>query len=514
MAAEAGHDQLDDATFRALFEAAPDGILLVDDHGHIVLANEQIEALFGHPRAELIGKRIEALVPERFRSLHVSHRDLYIDAPATRPMGSKLDLWGLRQDGTEFPVEISLSPSVSDAPSLVTAVVRDVSERRRMEHALRLSEERYRLLTEHAQDLIFRLDMTASPPRFEFVSPTAIQAIGRTPEDFYSDPLLFPSIIHSGDRSIWEEAISSGEQRVITIREHWPDGELRWCEHKLVPIHNDYGSLVAVEGISRNVTERREAEEEQRRVVADIETQLERERIAHDLHDDIIQSTYAVGLSMHAARTNPEMTKEAALDRATADLNAVIADLRAYMARLSSGADTTEADQVLRVRIETLLAAGPARPQWTPEFAIPKLRSEDGRQLFLLAKEMISNVWRHADAANAWLTLRAADDGESILLEVRDDGVGFDANADRSASFGLRGLDQRASDLGGSITIESVAGEGTRIEAHLPASPAPADPDLDTDEDADADLDRDESSASGGDHEHSERETTSERSSR
>jgi PAS domain S-box-containing protein len=465
--------RLNDATFRALLEAAPDGILLVDAHGAIVLANAQVEQLFGYTRDELVGQRVEILLPERFRSMHISHREIYVDQPETRPMGSQLDLWGVRRDGSEFPVEISLSPGVSDDAPLTTAVIRDVTERRRIEDTLRLSEERYRLLAEHAQDLIFRLDLTVKPPSFEYVSPSAIHAIGRSPEDFYADPQLFASIVHPGDRALWDEAIRSGDDRVITLRERWPDGEVRWCEHKLVPIRDEDGALVAVEGISRNVTERREAEEEQRRVVADIETQLERERIAHDLHDDIIQSTYAVGLGFHAARNNPGVTKEAALDRATADLNAVIADLRAYMERLSTGADTTAGDQVLRVRIETLLASGPARPQWTPEFALPSLRPEEGRQIFLLVKEMISNVWRHADADNAWLTIRTDDDGKSVFLEVRDDGVGFEHSEDRPGSYGLRGLDQRTADLGGAVTIDAAPGRGTRIEAHIPRKPGP-----------------------------------------
>ena len=458
---------LDDATFRTLVEAAPDGILLVDADGSIVLANARIEALFGYTRDELSGQRVEILMPERYRSMHISHREVFAAHPATRPMGSQRDLWGRRKDGEEFPVEISLSPGLGDDATLITAVIRDVTERRNIEESLRLSEERYRLLAEHAQDLIFRLDLTKAPPRFEYVSPSALRAIGRAPEEFYADPDLFPSVIHPGDRQVWEEAIRSGEERVITLRESWPDGELRWCEHKLVPILED-GNLVAVEGISRNVTERREAEEEQRRVVADIEKQLERERIAHDLHDDIIQSAYGIGLGFVAARRDPTIGKEQALARATAGLNEVIADLRAYMERLSTGIEATDADEVLRVRIETLLASGPSGPLWSCEVELPTLRAEEGRQIFLLAKEMISNVWRHAEAENAALALRETDDGEAIELTVRDDGVGFDRAADRSHSFGLRGLERRASDLGGSVLIDSAPGQGTRIEARLP----------------------------------------------
>jgi PAS domain S-box-containing protein len=127
----------DDSRFRRLLESAPDAIVIVDRAGRIQIVNRQAEVLFGYPREALLGEPLERLVPERFRARHVDLREGYQRAPRTRPMGSGLELSARRGDGREVPVEISLSPLDGDGEELVTAIIRDVSERRAVEAELR-----------------------------------------------------------------------------------------------------------------------------------------------------------------------------------------------------------------------------------------------------------------------------------------------------------------------------------------------------------------------------------------
>jgi PAS domain S-box-containing protein len=125
-----------EAYFRTMLETAPDAMIIVDERGRIAIVNRQAEDMFGYTRAELLGHEVEMLLPESIRHDHLQHRSGYAANPELRPMGPGLDLFGRRKDGSKFPVEISLSPVKTSSGMFVSSVIRDVTQRRRMEQEI------------------------------------------------------------------------------------------------------------------------------------------------------------------------------------------------------------------------------------------------------------------------------------------------------------------------------------------------------------------------------------------
>lgn len=174
--------------YRDLLESAPDAMVIVDHRGVIELLNAQAERLLGYRREELIGQPIELLVPDRLRDLHARERTGFLEPrsprgdPMSRPMGtSGGELFARRRDGSEIPVEISLSPVQTDEGVLVTAAIRDITRRRRAEEELRLSEERFRSVFERSLGYMLLLDLDG---RVLSCNPSAARALGGEPAGF------------------------------------------------------------------------------------------------------------------------------------------------------------------------------------------------------------------------------------------------------------------------------------------------------------------------------------------
>ncbi len=332
--------------FQHLLASAPDGIVIADAEGCIVLANAQVSRLFGYEPEELVGKHVEVLIPDALRPQHVTHRENYTQHPATRPMGLHLDLTALRKDGTEFPAEISLSPTQGRGGGLlVTAVIRDVAERRRLE----------------------------------------------------------------GERE---------------------------------------------------------------RLGRELETERERHRIGMDLHDGIMQAIYAISLTLELAGDDLSSDPAEArnnFDRAIDQLHAVVRDIRSYIFDLRPREYTGDIASAItnlvhefrqNSQIETFVEVSAD--------AIPA-SEEVGVALYHVTHEALSNVRKHAKARSVFVGLERNRD--RLRLQITDNGVGFDASADREQTHrGLRNIGSRVEAIDGSLEIKSSPGAGTTILVEVKAA--------------------------------------------
>src|SRR5579863_1692449 len=249
------------ALAQKLVESSPDGIVVADGDGRVIEVNPQTEKMFGYARAELVGQPVEILIPERFRAAHATHLKHYRSQPAVRPMGMGLELYGRRKDGTEFPVDIVLSPLQVNDETLALAVVRDITERKRIETALQKSEESFRVLVEGLSDhAIFMLDSggrvaTWNPGAERIKGYRAGEIVGEHFSRFYSAE----DIASGKPENELKIAASQGrlEDEGWRVRK---DGSRFWANVVITAIRDKSGGLLGFAKVTRDFTARREAE--------------------------------------------------------------------------------------------------------------------------------------------------------------------------------------------------------------------------------------------------------------
>ncbi|HVB88328.1 MAG TPA: PAS domain S-box protein [Candidatus Dormibacteraeota bacterium] len=257
--------------FEGLFRFSPDAVIVSNREGHILDANSQTQQLFGYTHADLINQPIEMLIPERFRRGHPAHRSSYVADPHTRTMGANLELYGLRKDRTEFPVDIMLSSVETPNGTVVLSVIRDISVRRRAEEALREAEHRLRMHVEGVRDYaIFMLDpdgrissWNAGAERLKGYRSEEI--LGRHFSQFYP-----PEDIGSGkhDRALKAAATEGRFQE-----EGWrvrKDGSRFWASVTITALRDPSGKLLGFSKITRDLTERKSADDALRRSEAQL----------------------------------------------------------------------------------------------------------------------------------------------------------------------------------------------------------------------------------------------------
>ena len=471
--AQDGWFRADAAPFGAFLEAAPDAVVIIDSDGQIAFVNAQTERLFGFSREELLGQPVECLLPERFRFAHTGHRESYRSDPRTRPMGAGLELFGLRKGGDEFPVDISLSPLPTEQGVLLTAAIRDMTERKRAEEARALLAT----VVESSDDAIFAQTLQGTILSW---NRGAERMYGYSPEEAIG--MSVAQLAPPDRKAEIEEmlaSVSRGErvEQYETVRVR-RDGALRDVSLTLSPTRDPAGRVTGSSAIARDVTERKRMEAARDQFIANA---------AHELRTPL--ATLA-GLGEILADHLHQMSEEqvgqslAALRRQGERANALVANLL-DLSQLDGGRVRFSFGSVdAAVAARRALDAAPPPSDTEVTISIP-----DGLAVWVdpvrfdqVLTNLLTNGYRYGGPT---VTITGAKSDSTVELVVADNGSGVPAdlvprlfepfargsNAETQggSGIGLALCRRLVEAFGGEIGYES-AGPGARFTIRLPTS--------------------------------------------
>lgn len=449
-----------------MVESSPDGMLLADEHGVLMLVNAQIETLFGYDRGELLGLAVETLLPERHHKTHTAHRTRYRAAPRPRAMGGDLALMGRRQDGTEFPVEVSLSPITTKHGLRVVATVRDITDRLAVSaHGQAVLE-----MIDATHDGVFMFD--AATLEFTYVNHGAVAQLGYTAEELLAmSPLhIAPDFDDARFRALLEP-ILSGElgSHTFTTAHRRRDGVDVPVEITLdYPPPIDPRHRRVVVALVRDISARLAIEDGLRRNESRLRVLQDRERLARDMHDIVIQRLFAAGMGLQAvvgSITDAHIVQR--ISDTVDELDRTIADLRVAIFQLTNVSASTVAEQINEV-IEHAAVHLAFAPTILIDGDADSIPAELCEHLVPALTEALSNVARHAHAATVTIALRI--DHETISMTVTDDGVGIESTDLRGN--GLDNIAARAHQVGGTISVDGRPNQGTTLTWTTPRQTA------------------------------------------
>ena len=464
--------------FQGVLEAIPDALVLVDAKGKLVLVNRQMERMFGYERHEILGQNVEQLIPERLRGGHPRHRAEYMLNPYIRPMGANLDLFAVRKDGTEFPVEISLSPLRVDEAPVVLAAIRDISARKRREAALLRSQ--HSLAEAQAVAHLGSLDYDIASGKLE-ASDEALRIFGIPREEFQGSETVRARMHPDDEARVVERTNAAVQNRgaaELEFRVVHPDGSVRIVHDRVIGVYDESGKPVRMVGTVQDVTEQRQAEQEMTEMKSHLQgsMELERLRLAQELHDGPMQDLYGATYRLNQLREGLDQKSQADLEDVNEQLQHTIRELRGMAKELRPPSISHFGlEKAIRSYAEDFRQKYPNIDLQLSLAQDRQLLPENMRlTLFRVFQQALANVLRHSQASE--VRVRFSLDAEEARLEVSDNGMGFTVPGNwmgfvRKGHYGLAGAAERVNALGGTLRVESEPHRSTTITAVIPWTP-------------------------------------------
>jgi PAS domain S-box-containing protein len=459
--------------FDYLTKYANDIVLLLNAEGRILEANDRAALAYGYPKEQLKSMSLGALLAPwidlRSRLEEIENKG-----------GLKFESTHLHKNGTTFPVESSVRAITIEGERYFQAIIRDITERKQAESALRKSETLLKASQQMAHIGSWELDLKNDTL---FWSDENFRIFEVDPALFEASYEAFLDAVHPDDRAMVDKAYADSLKNrspyTIVHRIIFPNQRIKFVQEWGATQYDHEGSPIRSIGTTQDITERKLAEGRLSKSYKELEkltTHLEavredeQKRIARELHDEMggVLAALKIKVSLMAAHPPTEMTD---LITEVSILENLVSEGIQAMRRTITALRPTLLDEVgLKLAIESYVREFETNTKIECDLRLPKeelaLDENQSTAIFRIIQESLTNVAKHAKANRVSIVLSEWD--TSLVLTVKDNGIGFDQNNLKIKSFGLLGIGERAAMVGGKAKITSAAGKGTTVRVSLP----------------------------------------------
>jgi len=459
--------------YKLVVESASESIIITDQKGRITYVNPAFTDTFGYQKKEVVGQKIEMLIPKNRAIAHKDYRTSYYHHPKKRTMGVGMDLKAIKKGGAEFPVEIGLSYIKDQESTYVVALVTDISERKKLEKTIEKAEKTTMMYLEVSKAMFLVLDKSNI---IQYINEAGCKVMGYQREELIGKPWI-NSFIQKKDRKDIRSVFDQVMKGDIEVAEYYENNvitkgnELRTIEWRNTVIYDqdNQPSMSISSGI--DITERKNLEK--LKDIAMLEgIEEERKRIALELHDGLVQSLSAVSMNLNALekdmRTLP--TSRSKMYHTAVDLLlSAIKDTRSISHSLLP---VKMLRFGLRHALEDLVAetnkAGKMQFHLACALGEHKLQDFIEVNIYRIIQELVQNILKHsrADIANISIT----ESMSRLILKVNDNGIGFEGTLEemQSNGIGMRNMVTRVRSMNGKLTLDSTKKKGVIVGIEIP----------------------------------------------
>ncbi len=468
--------------FQQIIQSANDAIIISCSRGKIIFQNNYARQLFGFPEEEMIGKSLEIIMPERYRKAHKQGVERM--GGESRIIGKTIELTGLRKDGTEFPIELTLGIMKTDKETFYTGIIRDISERKKSEVLLKNMVNNMNTLLFNIKDGFFSADVLNNS--LIFLSKSHEDIYGYSQKDFFDNPNLWFEVIHPDDKKMIQEKmllLANGETTYDEHRIIRKDGKIVWVEGKVTPLLDENGKLIRLDGLVSDISKRKKAERLKDEKINDLNNFIY--KTTHDLKSPLSSMSGLINVAQKEISTPKSKYYFDIMQQSIRRMEGMLNDLTSIIETTNKKINSDVIDFVQsidEIKKEMQFINDFDKIHFSVEVEQKNGFRTDKKLLATILHNLINNSVKYKKNNAPFIQIIISEDSKGVKIEITDNGIGIPTDLQpkvfdmffratifsKGTGLGLYIVKTMVEKLFGKIEVSSIEGKGTTFTVFLP----------------------------------------------